>query len=57
MEMINLLDDFKIYLKLKNPKIKQECVDFYLETVDQFFDFFIKVFTNKKSIYNKRKTA
>lgn len=51
MEMIKLLDDFKIYLKLKNPKIKQECVEFYLETVNQFLEFFIKVFTNKKSIY------
>ena len=51
MEMIKLLDDFKIYLKLKNTKIKQECVEFYLETVNQFLEFFIKVFTNKKSIY------
>lgn len=48
MEMIKLLDDFKIYLKLKNPKIKQECVDFYLETVNQFLEFFIKVLLIKK---------
>lgn len=51
MEPKELFNDFKQYLKIKNPKLKQECICFYLEIVNKFFEFFEKSFTQEKSIY------
>lgn len=51
MEAKELFNDFKQYLKIKNPRLKQECICFYIEIVNKFFEFFEKSFTKEKSIY------